>query len=286
MNGSEDENPRRTRHATDGEIVAAARDAGAFRRRRGRRAPTNFEREMRTMAASVRQLAQHQAQMQGYIQTMHMQGRNRPQGEGSEDPNEEQEVDSGRPNGSHARGETSRAKIYVDDISYIGDGGPQPTMSASVFERLGRHGPRNRLQVSHQRREPSESHPRNRRKRRAREAEVRGESGFRPYQIPQDTYQQPYQYGDDQHPQRSPLPVVTESPKQTRSFEVDDDDENLPFSARIRNASILHEFRVPKIIPYTGKGDPLDHVNTYKMEMSLRGATPALKCRAFHLTLS
>ncbi|KAL2531700.1 Retrotrans gag domain-containing protein [Abeliophyllum distichum] len=104
MSGS-DENPRRTRHATDGETMAAPRDAGASRRRRGRRAPTNFEQEMRTMAASVRQLAQHQ-------------------------------------------------------------------------------------------------------------------------------------------------------------------------------------FRVPKITPYTGKGDPLDHVNTYKTEMSLRGATPALKCRAFHLTLS
>ncbi|KAL2541391.1 Ribonuclease H [Abeliophyllum distichum] len=34
------------------------------------------------------------------------------------------------------------------------------------------------------------------------------------------------------------------------------------------------------------QGDPLDHVNTYKTEMSLRGATPTLKYRAFHLTLS
>ncbi|KAL2497092.1 Retrotrans gag domain-containing protein [Abeliophyllum distichum] len=77
-----------------------------------------------------------------------------------------------------------------------------------------------------------------------------------------------------------------ESPKKTRSFEVDDDDENLPFSDGIRNASIPHEFRVPRITPYTSKRDPLDHVNTYKMEMSLRGATPALKYRAFHFTLS
>ncbi|KAL2481041.1 Uncharacterized protein Adt_34007 [Abeliophyllum distichum] len=96
----------------------------------------------------------------------------------------------------------------------------------------------------------------------------------------------PPQYGDDHQAQRPSLPVVTESSKQTRSFEVDDDEENLPFSVGIRNASIPHKFRVPKITPYTGKGDPLDHVNTYKTEMSLRGATPALKCRAFHLTLS
>ncbi|KAL2505235.1 Uncharacterized protein Adt_20856 [Abeliophyllum distichum] len=135
-------------------------------------------------------------------------------------------------------------------------------MSSSVFERLGGHAPRNRPQVSRQRREPSESPSRNKRERRAREAEARGESGFQPYQPPQDIL------------------------KQTRSFEVDDDDENLPFSTRIRNASIPHKFRVPKITPYTGKGNLLDHVNTYKMEMSLPGATSVLKCRAFHLTFS
>ncbi|KAL2541048.1 Retrotrans gag domain-containing protein [Abeliophyllum distichum] len=223
----------------------------------------NIEREMRTMAASVRQLAQHQAQMQGYIQTMHMQGRNHPHGEDSEDPDEEQEVNSGRPIGPHARGESSRAKTYVDDIPHVGDRGPQPTMTASVFERLGEYGPKNEPQISRQRREPPESPPRNRRKRR-----------------------QSQRYGDDQQAQRSPLPVITENSKQTISFKVDDDDENLSFSAGIRNASIPYEFRVPKITHYTGKGDPLDHVNTYKTEMSLRGATPVLKCRAFHLTLS
>ncbi|KAL2465636.1 Uncharacterized protein Adt_41487 [Abeliophyllum distichum] len=142
-------------------------------------------------------------------------------------------------------------------------------MSASVFERLGEHRPRDRPQVSHQRREPSESPPRNRRKMRAREAEARGESDYRPYQPPQGTYQQPHHYEDDQQAQHPFPPAVTEGPKKTRSFEVDDDDENLPFSDGIRNAPIPHEFRVPKITPYIGKGDPLDHVNTYKTEMSL-----------------
>ncbi|KAL2480195.1 Uncharacterized protein Adt_33161 [Abeliophyllum distichum] len=218
------------------------------------------------MAASVRQLAQHQAQMQEYIQTMHTQGRNCPQGEDSEELDEEQEVNSRRPFRSHARRETSRAKTYADDISNVGDRGPQPTMSASVFKRLGKHGPINRPQDSRQRIEPSESPSRN---RRAREAEARGESDFQPYQPPQDMYQQSHRYGDDQQAQRFPLPVVTENLKQTRSFEVDDDDENLRFSVGIINASIPHKFRVPKITPYTGKGDPLNHVNTYKMEMSL-----------------
>ncbi|KAL2481184.1 Uncharacterized protein Adt_34150 [Abeliophyllum distichum] len=140
-------------------------------------------------------------------------------------------------------------------------------------------------------REPPQSPPRNRREMRAREAEARGESDFQPYQPCRDTYQQHQHYGDDQqaqhHPQSPPrMDIGTENPKQTRSFEVDDDDENLSFSVGIRNASIPHEFCVPKITPYTGKGDPLDHANTYKTEMSLREATPALKCRAFHLTLS
>ncbi|KAL2492891.1 hypothetical protein Adt_28519 [Abeliophyllum distichum] len=268
MSGSEDENPRRTRHATDGETVVAARDAGAPRRRRGSRAPTNFEQEMRTMAASVKQPAQHQAQMQGYIQTMQMQGMNRPQEEDFKDPDEEQEVNSGRPIGSHAMGDTSRTKTYANDNPMTATEGPQPTMSVSVFEMLGEHGPRNRLQVSHQRREPSESPPRNRRERRAREVEARGESDYRPYQPPQDMYQQSHRYEDGKQAQHPFPPVVIESSKKTRSFEVDDDDENLPFSDEIRNASIPHEFLVPKIAPYTGKGNPLDHVKTYKMEMS------------------
>ncbi|KAL2518803.1 Uncharacterized protein Adt_15050 [Abeliophyllum distichum] len=66
---------------------------------------------------------------------------------------------------------------------------------------------------------------------------------------------------------------------------MDDDDENLSFSTEIRSASISHKFRVPKTTPYTGKEDPLDHINTYKTEMSLRRVTPALKYQAFHLTL-
>ncbi|KAL2504795.1 Uncharacterized protein Adt_20416 [Abeliophyllum distichum] len=159
-------------------------------------------------------------------------------------------------------------------------------MSASVFKRLGEHEPRNGPQVSHQRKEPLQSPPRNRRERRAREAEARGESDFQPYQPHQDIYQQPQRYGDDQRAQHPFQALPIENLKQTRSFEVNDDHENLPFSVGIRNASIPHEFRVPKITPYTCKGDTLDHVITYKTEMSLQGATLALKCRAFHLTLS
>ncbi|KAL2479584.1 Retrotrans gag domain-containing protein [Abeliophyllum distichum] len=224
--------------------------------------------------------------MQGYIQTVQMRGMNHPQEQAFEDPDKEQEVNSRHHIRSHARGEMSHARTHTNDDPRVGDRGPQPTVSASVFERLGEHGPRNRPQVSHQRREPSGTPPRNRRERRAKEAEARAESDYRPNQPPQGSYQQPHHYEEDQPAQHPFPPPVPEGPKTTRSYEVDDDDENLPFSEGIRNAPIPHEFRVPKITPYTGKGDPLDHVNTYKTEMSLRGATPALKCRAFHLTLS
>ncbi|KAL2518233.1 hypothetical protein Adt_14480 [Abeliophyllum distichum] len=200
--------------------------------------------------------------MQGYIQTMQMQRMNRPQEEAFEDPDEEQEVNSRHPIGSHARRGMSRVRTHTNDDPCMGDRGPQPTLSASVFERLGEHGPRDRPQVSHQRREPSESPPRNRRERRAREVEARGESDYRPYQPPQGTYQQPHHYEEDQQAQHPFPPVVPECPKKTRSYEVDDDDENLLFLDRIRNVPISHEFCVPKIAPYTGKGDPLDHVNT------------------------
>ncbi|KAL2542191.1 Uncharacterized protein Adt_03169 [Abeliophyllum distichum] len=66
-------------------------------------------------------------------------------------------------------------------------------------------------------------------------------------------YQQPQRYRDNQRAQRPLQPLPTENPKQTRSFEVDDDQKNLPFSARIRNVSIPYEFCVPKITSYIGK---------------------------------
>lgn len=40
-----------------------------------------------------------------------------------------------------------------------------------------------------------------------------------------------------------------------------------------------------KILRYERKGDPEKHLNKYKTQISLRGASPALEYRAFHLTL-
>lgn len=41
-----------------------------------------------------------------------------------------------------------------------------------------------------------------------------------------------------------------------------------------------------KISKHEGKGDPEKHLNKYKTQMSLKRASPAVKCRVFYLTLS
>lgn len=69
-----------------------------------------------------------------------------------------------------------------------------------------------------------------------------------------------------------------------RSYELDDDDDSLPFSWELKNAR-TEPFCAPEIQKYEGKRDPMKQLNNYKTQMSLRGASPTLKCRAFHLTL-
>lgn len=71
-----------------------------------------------------------------------------------------------------------------------------------------------------------------------------------------------------------------------RSCDLDDDNDNLPFSQEIRNAPMLNHFTLPKIPKYNGKGDPAKHLKNFKTHMGLRGTTPTMKCRAFHLSLS
>lgn len=66
---------------------------------------------------------------------------------------------------------------------------------------------------------------------------------------------------------------------------MDGDDESLPFSQDLRNTHVPNHFVLPKIPKYEGKGDPVKHLNNYKTYMSLRGALPTLKCKAFNLTL-
>lgn len=71
-----------------------------------------------------------------------------------------------------------------------------------------------------------------------------------------------------------------------RSYDLNDDYKNLPFLQELRRASMQRYYVMPKIPKYDGRGDPTKYLNSYKTHMSLRGASLAVKCRAFHLTLS
>lgn len=149
----------------------------------------------------------------------------------------------------------------------------RPQRSVSVFDRIGR-APRNRNQPPpqttrqqghEQSQEVQAPPPRNRRERRSQvDWGNRAEAAQRP----------PRQQADG-----------NDSDGPCRSYELDDDDDNLPFSRELRTFPMPHNFVPPKIPKYEGNGDPEKHLNKYKKQMSLRGASPALKCRAFHLTL-
>lgn len=65
-----------------------------------------------------------------------------------------------------------------------------------------------------------------------------------------------------------------------------DDDDNLPFSQGIKNSPILNYFTLSKIPKYDGKFNHAKHLNSFKTHISLRGDTPATKCRALHLSMS
>lgn len=67
---------------------------------------------------------------------------------------------------------------------------------------------------------------------------------------------------------------------------MDDDEENLPLSRDLRSAQVLSYYVMPKIPKNDRRGNLEKHLNAYKTYMNLRGATPIMKCRAFHLILS
>ncbi|XP_022888168.1 uncharacterized protein LOC111403774 [Olea europaea var. sylvestris] len=188
---------------------------------------------------------------------------------------------------SHSRGHTSRhtecpleregnteATSYMQESHPseppLGDNFPQHNdqTSVSVFDRIG-NDPSNRIRPSRgsARSDNEEEYvppPRNRKERR--NLVDWGSRGKAP---------PPSQDVQDDQGSEGPC----------RSYEIDDDDDNLPFSREIRSFPMPTNFMPPKIPKYEGKGDPEKHLTKYMTQMSLRGASPALKCRAFHLTL-
>ena len=51
------------------------------------------------------------------------------------------------------------------------------------------------------------------------------------------------------------------------------------------DAPLPPKFKMPQIKLYGGKGDPTEHLKTYRSWMELQGASGAAMCRAFSLTL-
>ncbi|KAK8957866.1 hypothetical protein KSP39_PZI001377 [Platanthera zijinensis] len=58
-----------------------------------------------------------------------------------------------------------------------------------------------------------------------------------------------------------------------------------PFSELIVSAPVPEEFREPEMTYYTGKDDPVQHLQLFEEAVSIRPMTDAFKCRLFAITL-
>ncbi|KAL2529149.1 uncharacterized protein Fot_21750 [Forsythia ovata] len=75
------------------------------------------------------------------------------------------------------------------------------------------------------------------------------------------------------------------SPSQLWFYEIDDDEEINPFSEGIQRCKVPYDFVISEIGKYARQRDPIDHLLNYNANMGIVGAIPALKCKAFPLTL-
>jgi hypothetical protein len=64
------------------------------------------------------------------------------------------------------------------------------------------------------------------------------------------------------------------------------DDENLPFSKRVRAYTMLDKFKMPHVEKFDGGGDPKAHLEAFREHIILHGTPDKIACRAFPLTLT
>ncbi|KAL2480121.1 Retrotrans gag domain-containing protein [Abeliophyllum distichum] len=64
---------------------------------------------------------------------------------------------------------------------------------------------------------------------------------------------------------------------------LDDDDENLPFSKELKAKELLIGLKMPSMEKYNGRGDPMDHIDVYKTR--LKDNILTVKCQNFYTTL-
>ena len=58
-----------------------------------------------------------------------------------------------------------------------------------------------------------------------------------------------------------------------------------PFTTEVLHFPLPAKFRMPQVEAFDGVKDPIDHLNTYKIQMELHGYQDLVRCRAFTTTL-
>ena len=58
-----------------------------------------------------------------------------------------------------------------------------------------------------------------------------------------------------------------------------------PFTAEVLHFPLPAKFRMPQVETFDGVKDPVNHLNTYKIQMELHGYQDPVRCRAFATTL-
>ena len=63
-------------------------------------------------------------------------------------------------------------------------------------------------------------------------------------------------------------------------------DAEPPFSTEILAEEFPEDFKMPTLKQYDGEGNPVNHLTTFQTWMTIRRASPNIKCQAFPLTLT
>jgi hypothetical protein len=64
------------------------------------------------------------------------------------------------------------------------------------------------------------------------------------------------------------------------------DDENLPFSKRVRAYTMPDKFKMPHVKKYDGGGDPKANLEAFRKHIVLHGTPYEIACKAFLLNLT
>ena len=84
--------------------------------------------------------------------------------------------------------------------------------------------------------------------------------------------------------------VVSQSLRRLESNWVSDvqdmmNDVEPPFAAEILTEEFSKDFKMPTLKEYDGEGNLVSHLTTFQSRMTIRRASPSIKCKAFPLTL-